>query len=151
MKKRTKARAGKGNHSLFPLSLRTFDHALNTLEKQAQWAYKQFKHTLPPKWERKLTGLTHRDIIHLALKKRNQITKEVKYFADGIVNTISRADILPDRNRLVKEAKKLAMNKGSELVSMLNFPTRKDVARLNVRLGDLEKSLRGLGKRPSAR
>src|SRR3989339_176616 len=129
MKKRTKARAGKGNHSLFPLSLRTFDHALNTLEKQAQWAYKQFKHTLPPKWERKLTGLTHRDIIHLALKKRNQITKEVKYFADGIVNTISRADILPDRNRLVKEAKKS----------------------LATCLSKLEKRLRGLGKRPSAR
>jgi len=170
MKKRAKTRTSRGNHSLLPLSWNSFNHALTTLEKQAHWAYNQFKHSLPRQWERKLNQLTHEDIIRLAMKKRKQITKEVKYFADGIVDTINRADILPNKNRLVKQAKRnlanclhmiqksdvakrardLAMNKGSELVSMLNFPSKKQVAKLNARLSQLEKRLKGL-TRPAAR
>lgn len=118
---------------------------LDTIEKQALWAFKQFK--------------------------KSQIVKEVKFYADGIVNTISHADILPNKNKLVKEAKKnlegfvkkirksdvahialdLASKKSAQVLSLLNFPTKKDVSRLSVRLSQLEKRLKDLRRpRPQA-
>ena len=122
------------------------NHLLGTIEKQAAWALRQFK--------------------------KSQIVKEVKYYADGIVETISQSDILPDKKRLVKEAKKnlegfmkkiqksnvahmaidLASQKSSQLLSLFDFPTKKEVSRLNARLSQLEKKLKGLNhKRAHAR
>lgn len=144
-----------------------WEHAVTTLEKEASWAYQQFKHSLPKKWEKRLDHWSANDIIQLAFKKRNQIAKEVKCYADGIVHTLSGAHILPNRNKLVKEAKqnlqgfvkkiqktnvaheaiKLASNKGSEFLSLLNFPTKKDVSKLNLRLNQLEKKLKSLGQK----
>lgn len=146
-----------------------WDHAFDAVEKQANWAYRQFKHSLPKKWEKRLDHWSAKDVIHLALKKRNQIAKEVKYYADGIVHTLNQAHILPERNKLVKEAKRnlqgfvkkiqksnvahiaidLASSKGNEFLTMLNFPTKKDVGRLNARLGQLEKRLKNLSGKES--
>lgn len=104
------------------------------------------------------------DIIHLALQKRNQISKEVRYYADGIVHTLTHADFLPNKNKLIREARHnlerfvkkiqksdvasraidMAADKGGEFLSLLNFPTKKDVARLNSRLNHLEKRLKTL-------
>lgn len=165
MAKKAKRRTGRktdgdGGHP----GWNTFNNALNTLEKQAGWAYTQIRHSLPKNWDKKIGQLTSRDIVTMARKKRNQIAKEVKYYADGIVDTISRADFLSDKNRLVKEARKnldsflkkiqksgvahkakdMAADKGAQVLSLLNFPTRKEVARLNGRLGQLEKQLKSL-------
>lgn len=121
-------------------------HLLGTIEKQATWALRQFK--------------------------KSQIVKEVKYYADGIVETINQSDILPDKKQLVKEAKKnlecfmkkiqksnvahmaidLASQKSSQLLSLFDFPTKKEVSRLSARLSQLEKKLKGLNhKRAHAR
>ena len=99
------------------------------------------------------------------------VVKEVRYYADGIVQTINHADFLPNKNRLVKEAKKnlhgflkkiqksnvankaidLAQDKGNQVLSLLNFPTKKEVTRLSRRLSQLEKRLNTLkGSRPRA-
>ena len=99
------------------------------------------------------------------------VIKEVRFYADGILHTLNHADILPNKNYLMKEAKKnlegfvkkiqksnvahiacdLASHKGSQVLAMLNFPTKKDVAKLNARLSTLEKKLKHLGgKRRSA-
>lgn len=104
-------------------------HLLTTLEKQAEWAYTQVRH-----------------------------------YADGIVNTISHADFLPNKKKLVKEAKqnldqflrklqksevankakKLALTEGSKFLAMLDFPSKKDVAKLSTRLSQLEKRLQNI-------
>lgn len=99
------------------------------------------------------------------------IVKEVRFYADGIIHTLNHADILPNKNYLMKEAKKnlegfvkkiqksnvahiaidLASQKSAQVLSLLNFPTKKDVAKLNARLSTLEKKLKHLGgKRHSA-
>ncbi|MDO8527077.1 MAG: hypothetical protein Q7T03_05245 [Deltaproteobacteria bacterium] len=132
-----------------PTNWNSFDHALTTLEKQAEKAYGQLKHSLPKQWEKKLDHLKSKDIMRLALKKRNQISKEVKFYADGIVNTLSNAHFLPNKNRLVGVASKT----GTKILSMLDFPTKKDVSRLNARLSQLEKRFKSLssGKRAHAR
>lgn len=164
MKKQNK-RAKKVNHGGFDFSWHAFDHALTAMEKQAEWAYRQFKHTLPKPWEKKLNELDTKEIFGLALKKRKQITKEVKYYTDGIVHTLSNADFLSNKNHLVKEAKHnlenflhkiqksgvvthakdLAASKGTKVLERLNFPTKKDVVKLNSRLSQLEKRLKDLG------
>ena len=99
------------------------------------------------------------------------VIKEVRFYADGIIHTLNHADILPNKNYLMKEAKKnlegfmkkiqksgvahiacdLASQKSSQVLALLNFPTKKDVAKLNARLSTLEKKLKHLsGKRHSA-
>lgn len=164
MAKKAKISRKKAGNGAYHLNWHSFDNALTTLEKQAGWAYTQIKHTLPKNWEKKLNHFSSKDLVNLALKKRSQITKEVKHYADGIVDTISRADFLYNKNYLVKEAKKnlntflkklqasdvagkakhLAVNKSAKVLSMLNFPTKKEVAKLNARLGQLEKQLKTL-------
>ncbi len=146
MKKKTK----RGNGGFL-------NHALQSLEKQAAFAYK--------KWNQ----LDSKEIVRLAIKKRTQISKEVKYYADGIVHTLTHADLLPNKNKLLREAKRnlegfvkkiqksdvaskainLATHKGNEFLNLLNFPTKKEVAKLNSRLSQLEKRLKTL--RPSPR
>ena len=137
-------------------SWHSFNHALTTLEKQAGTAYKQLKHSLPK--------MNAKEVFNLALKKKNQVAKEVKYYTDGIVETLANADFLSNKNRLVKEAKQnvsnilhklqksdvalkakdLAATKGTRLLSLLNFPTKRDVAKLSSRLSQLEKKLKTL-------
>lgn len=171
MKKQTKTRRKKStNGGVYSLNWHSFNHALTTLEKQAEWAYTQFKHTLPKNWEKKIDQFTSKDIVNLARKKRSMITKEVKHYTDGIVDTISRADFLSNKNHLVKEARKnfntflkklqksdvahkakdIAANKGEKVLSLLNFPTKKEVAKLNARLGQIEKQLRNLSTSTSS-
>lgn len=95
------------------------------------------------------------------------IVKEVRFYADGIIHTLNHADILPNKNYLMKEAKKnlegfvkkiqksnvahiaidLASQKSAQVLALLNFPTKKDVAKLNARLSTLEKKLKHLGGR----
>ncbi len=90
------------------------------------------------------------------------LVKEVRYYADGIIQTINQADFLPNKNRLVKEARRnlhgflkkiqkspvahaaidLAQSKGTQFLSLLNFPTKRDVAKLNARLNKLEQKFR---------
>lgn len=156
----------KGNHRFLPVSFPAVDHALATLEKQAAWAYQEFKHFLPKKLEKKLNQWNAEEVFRLAIQKRNQIAKEVKHYADSIVSTLNEAHILPNRNQLAKEAKRnlqgfvkkiqksnvahiaidLASAKGSEFLAMLNFPTKKDVGKLNTRLSQLEKKLKNLSQ-----
>ena len=108
---------------------------LSTLERQASIAYKKF-----------------------------HLSKEVKHYADGIVHTLTRADFLPNKNKLIREARHnmerfvkkiqkshvaskaldMAADKGNEFLSLLNFPTKKDVLRLNARLNQIEKRLKVL-------
>lgn len=133
-----KKKAKRGTDG-FQLNWNGLNHAFSTLEKQASVAY-----------------------------KRLHLSKEVKHYADGIVHTLTRADFLPNRNKLIREARHnmekfikkiqksdvaskaldLASNKGNKVLSLLNFPTKKDVSRLNARLNQLEKRLKGL--RPHA-
>lgn len=130
----------KKNHGGFPFSFQRVNHAIETLEKEAMWAYKQFKGALPKNWERRLTQLTSNDIFKLALKKRSQITKEAKRNLQGFVKKIQKSNV-------AHVAKNLAKTKGNEFLSMLNFPTKKDVSKLNARLSQIEKRLKNLGSR----
>lgn len=162
-------RKNPNGYGSFDLSWSGFNHALTTLEKGAEKfygkLYSEFKKTIPTPWAKKMGQLSYKDIMKLAAKKHNMITKEVRYYADGIVKTLNGADILPNKNRLVKEAKQslksflakvqksnvahqaksLAAMNGSKILSLLNFPSKKEVSRLNARLGQLEKRLKGLG------
>lgn len=90
--------------------------------------------------------------------------------ADGLVETLSKADFLPNKNYLIKEAKRnlkslltkvektnvgaiaknMAKTNSTKILSMLNFPTKKEVAKLNARLSQLEKKFRGLSHRAGA-
>lgn len=164
MKKANKIKVKRGNGPAFPFNWNTVNHALNTIEQQAERAYTQFKHALPRKWEKRLDQLGAKEIMQMALKTRKQITKDVRYYAEGLIDTLSRAPFLPERNRLVREARRnlenvlkkiqktqiavkakhMASSQGSVLLSYLNFPTKRDVARLNTRLSEIEKRLKSL-------
>lgn len=149
-------RKGRGEATLFDFPFNGFNHALTTLEKQAGKAYTQLAKTLPKPWGRKLNQLKKQDLVKLAKKKQAQITKEVKFYADGIVKTIHQAHLLPNKNKLAREAKKnlnLFLKKvqktdvaslakslnGNKLLHLFEIPTKKDVAKLNARLSRLEK------------
>lgn len=162
---KTKHPGRKDHDGAFNLSWNGFNQALTTLEKGAGRLYSDFKKTIPEPWAKKINLLSYKDIMKLAVKKHDLITKEVRYYADGIVKTLNKADILPNKNRLVKEAKQslkcfldkvqksnvahqaknLAQLNSSKLLSILDFPSRKDVARLSGRLSQLEKKLKTLG------
>lgn len=95
--------------------------------------------------------------VHHALQL---LEKEAKYYSS----------ILPTKKFLIREAKKnlnglmrkiqksnvahlakdLATHKGSEVLSLLNFPSKKDVSRLNARLSQLEKKIRAIQHRRHA-
>lgn len=101
-----------------------------------------------------------------ALKFCTRLTKQ----ADGLVETLSKADFLPNKNYLIKEAKRnlkslitkvektnvgamaknLAKTNSTKILSLLNFPTKKDVAKLNARLSQLEKKFQTLNHRTQA-
>lgn len=111
-----------------------FPLGLNVLN-QASWAYKQFKH------------------------KRDQIAKEVKHYADGMIHVLNHADILPDKEGLLKEVKQnlkgfirkiQKSNVAHMAMDLLDFPTKKDVVKLSTRLSQLEKRLNLLSRQRNA-
>lgn len=162
----TATRRRRRNNGGLELSWEGFNHALTTLEKGAGWVFSRFKHSIPQPWSKRINQLSYKDIMKLAVRKKNRITREVRYYADGIVKTLNRADILPNKNRLVKEArqslksflnkvqksnvahqaKHLAKANGSKLLSLLDFPSKREVAKLNARLNQLEKRFKVLGR-----
>ena len=91
----------------------------------------------------------------------NDVYWQVKHLADGILDTLKKADFLAQKEALVKKAKKsleqlieqvqessildrtkdLATTKTHELLSRFNIPTKNDVKSLNQRLSKLEKRL----------
>lgn len=98
------------------------------------------------------------------------LEKQVRFYADGLVHTLSHAEeLLPNKAKLMREAKKnlnqfmrkvrksnmthlaknLAHSNGQKLLALLDFPTKKDVARLNARLSKLEKRFKSRPSRPS--
>ena len=115
----------------------SLDQTLDALEKRAFWAYGRFKHALPRPWEKKLDHLTNQQFRKLALKTKKKVLKEVKNYTDGLAHTIYATHI----------GKAIAKSKSKKLLSLLDFPTKQDVARLHHRLGALEKKLRTLRPR----
>ncbi len=147
-KRNTKRPTNK--NGLWGINLTSFDGTLNSLEHQAEKAYKEVKRH----WDKG-------DIFQLAHKKKADVYSQVKHLADGILDTLKKADFLAQKETLVKKAKKnlgqlvtqvqrsaildktkdLATHKTHELLSHFNIPTKNDVKSLNQRLSKLEKRL----------
>lgn len=129
-----RGRARKGNHELFHIPTNWDD--------------------LKKTWD----GLYHGDWLDVAIKQKSLFQKELTRLSYEIIHTIQSAHFLAGRDKLLKEARhsldeiirkarrsEIVTRVKSEVLSLFNIPSRKDIQTLNVRLSQLEKRLTNLG------
>lgn len=78
------------------------------------------------------------------LPTKKLLVREAKRSLNGLLNKIQKSNV-------AHLAKDLATHKGAEVLSLLNFPTKRDVNRLSSRLSQLEKRMKNLKQRRGAR
>lgn len=74
------------------------------------------------------------------LPTKRFLIREAKKNLNGLVRKIQRSNV-------AHLARDLAAHKGTEVLSLLNFPSKRDVTRLNARVSKLEQKLNSIRHR----
>lgn len=120
MKRTRKSRSNHGIQSIFSMDWRLINQTFSRLEKKAGKYYTQVLHLLP-----------------VALKGKTVLAKGVKKNLEKFVKTLQKSDV-------AHIAKSFAKSNGKKVLNLLNFPSKKDVSKLNTRVTQLEKRFQGL-------